>query len=158
MSNVKAIPEGFHSVTPYLIVDNAAEAIEFYKKALGATEKFRLPGPDGTVGHAEIQIGNCMLMLGDECPQMQARSAKTIGGSPIGLCVYLEDVDTAFAQAVKAGGKEVRPVQDQFYGDRSGTFEDPYGLQWTLATHIEDVSAEEIQRRMQAYFEQKQTA
>jgi PhnB protein len=149
-SAVNPIPEGYHTATPYLIVDGAAAAIEFYKQAFGAVELFRMGGPDGKIGHAEIKIGTSPIMLSDEAPQMGALSAKTIGGSPVSLMLYVEDVDALSAQAEKAGAKVVRPVTDQFYGDRSGTFEDPFGLQWHLATHKEDVSPEEMEKRMAA--------
>ncbi len=131
----KPIPEGYHTVTPYLIVKGAARALEFYKKAFNATELYRLEGPGGTIGHAEIQIGNSRLMLADEFPEMGARSPETVGGSPVGLCLYVESVDALFKQAIAAGGKEERPVRDQFYGDRSGSLRDPFGHQWTIATH-----------------------
>ena len=144
----KAIPDGYHSVTPYLIVKGAARALEFYKKAFNAQELYRLDAPGGMIGHAEIQIGDSRVMLSDEFPEMGARSPETLGGSPIGLCIYVEDVDALFRQAVAAGGKEERPVKDQFYGDRSGTLRDPFGHQWTIATHREDVSPEEMARRM----------
>jgi PhnB protein len=146
---VKPIPEGYHSVTPYLIVKGAARALEFYKKAFNATELVRMEGPGGTIGHAEFQIGNSRIMMADEFPDMGARSPETIGGSPVGLCIYTEDVDALFKQALAAGGKQERPVVDQFYGDRSGTLRDPFGHQWTLATHKEDVSPEEMTRRME---------
>jgi PhnB protein len=146
----KPIPEGYHAVTPYLIVKGAARALEFYKKAFNATELFRMEGPGGNVGHAEFQIGNSRIMLSDEFPDMGARSPETIGGSPVGLCIYTEDVDSLFQQAIAAGGKQERPVVDQFYGDRSGTLRDPFGHQWTVATHKEDVSPEEMERRMAA--------
>jgi PhnB protein len=145
---VKPIPEGYHSVTPYLIVKGAARALEFYKKAFNATELVRMEGPGGTIGHAEFQIGNSRIMMADEFPDMGARSPETIGGSPVGLCIYTEDVDALFKQALAAGGKQERPVVDQFYGDRSGTLRDPFGHQWTVATHKEDVSPEEMERRM----------
>lgn len=144
----KAIPDGYHSVTPYLIVKGAARALEFYKKAFNAQELYRMDAPGGTIGHAEIQIGDSRIMLSDEFPEMGARSPETLGGSPIGLCIYVENVDVFFKQAVAAGGKEERPVKDQFYGDRSGTLRDPFGHQWTIATHKEDVSPEEMARRM----------
>lgn len=144
----KAIPDGYHSVTPYLIVKGAARALEFYKKAFNAQELYRMDAPGGTIGHAEIQIGDSRIMLSDEFPEMGARSPETLGGSPIGLCIYVENVDALFKQAVAAGGKEERPVKDQFYGDRSGTLRDPFGHQWTIATHKEDVSPEEMARRM----------
>jgi PhnB protein len=152
---VKPIPEGYHTVTPYLIVHDAAKALEFYKKAFSATELVRMPGPGGRVMHAEIKIGDSMIMLADENPEWGAKSAQTIGGSPIGLCLYVKDVDALAKQAVAAGAKEVKPVQDQFYGDRSGTFSDPFGLQWTIATHKEDVSPEEMKKRMDAMMKQK---
>jgi PhnB protein len=146
----KAIPEGYHTVTPYLIVKGAARALEFYKKAFNATELYRMEMPGGTVGHAEIQIGDSRIMLADEFPDMGARGPETLGGSPVGLCLYVEDVDAIFKQALAAGGKEERPVKDQFYGDRSGMLRDPFGHQWTIATHKEDLSPEEMQRRMAA--------
>jgi PhnB protein len=148
---VKAIPDGYHSVTPYLIVRGAARALEFYQKAFGARELMRLPGPEGKLGHAEVQIGDSRVMLADEHPGMGAVSPQGLGGSPVGLCIYVQDVDAVFDRAVSAGAKVVRAVQDQFYGDRSGTVEDPFGHKWTIATHKEDVSSEEMQRRMQAF-------
>jgi PhnB protein len=152
----KPIPDGYHTVTPYLIVKGAARALEFYKKAFNATELYRLEGPGGTVGHAEFQIGNSRLMIADEFPQMGARSPETLGGSATGLCLYVENVDALFKQAVAAGGKEERPVKDQFYGDRSGTLRDPFGHQWTLSTHVEDVSPQEMKRRMDEAMKQGQ--
>jgi PhnB protein len=153
---VKPIPDGYHSVTPYLIVRGAARALEFYKNAFGAEELMRMEQPDGRVGHAEIQIGNSRIMLADESPEMDAKSPDTLGGSPVGLMTYVEDVDSRFKQAIAAGAKEERPVQDQFYGDRSGTLRDPFGHQWTIGTHKEDVSAEEMKRRMSAFMQKKQ--
>jgi len=147
---VKAVPEGYHTATPYLILKGAARAIDYYKKAFGATELMRMPGPDGKLGHAEIRIGDSILMLADEFPEMDARSPESFGGSPMFLMLYVEDVDAQFAQALAAGGTEVRPLQDQFYGDRSGTLRDPFGYQWTLATHKEDVPPEEMQKRAEA--------
>ncbi len=147
---VKPIPEGYHTVTPYLIVKGAARALEFYEKAFNAKELFRLDGPGGTVGHAEIQLGDSRIMLADEFPDMGARGPETLGGSPVGLMIYVEDVDALFKQALAAGGKQERPVEDKFYGDRAGTLRDPFGHQWTLATHKEDVSDEEMKRRMEA--------
>ncbi|MBZ4419684.1 VOC family protein [Myxococcus sp. RHSTA-1-4] len=144
----KAIPDGYHSLTPYLALNDATKAIEFYKAALGATELFRMPMPNGKVGHAELQIGNSRLMVSDEFPEMGSKSTKQYGGSPVGLCLYTENVDALAERFVKAGGKVVRPLENQFYGDRSGQFEDPEGFRWTLAQHIEDVSPEEMQRRM----------
>jgi PhnB protein len=144
---VKPIPEGYYSVTPYLILDDATRALEFYKHAFGAVEKFRMPAPGGKIGHAEIVIGDSTIMLADEYPSMGARSAKTMGGSPMFLMVYTEDVDKMVAQAVAAGGTLKRPVANQFYGDRAGSVEDPFGYQWYLATHVEDVPPDELQRR-----------
>ena len=147
---VKPIPEGYHSVTPYLIVNGAAGAIDFYRRALNATERMRLPMPGGKVGHAELEIGDSVVMLADEFPEMGARGPLSIGGTPVGLCVYVENVDQVFQQAVAAGAKVERPLQDQFYGDRSGTVVDPFGHKWTLATHTEDLTPEEIAQRMAA--------
>ncbi len=147
---VKPVPEGYHTVTPYLIVSGGAKAIEFYKRALGATERLRLEGPDGKIGHAEIEIGDSVIMLADEFPEMGAKSPPSIGGTPVGICLYVENADARFEQAVKAGAKIERPLQNQFYGDRSGTVVDPFGHKWTIATHIEDVPPEEINRRMAA--------
>ena len=147
---VKPIPDGYHTATPYLIVKGAADAIEFYKQAFGAAELFRVPGPDGVLMHAEIKIGDSIIMLADEFPQMDALSPKTIGGSPVGLMLYLANVDEVFHRAIAAGAKENRPVQNQFYGDRSGTVEDPFGHKWTIATHVEDLTPAEIEHRMAA--------
>ncbi len=144
---VKPIPDGYHTVTPYLYIRGAAAAIDFYKKAFGATEMFRMPGPGGRVMHAEIKIGDSPIMLADEFPDMGARSPQTLGGVSSSILLYVEDVDARFARAVEAGAKVQRPLKDQFYGDRSGTVEDPYGHVWTIATHKEDVSAEDMQRR-----------
>jgi len=152
---VNPIPDGYHSVTAYLTVDDAAGAIDFYKRAFGATEVMRMDGPDGKIGHAEIKIGNSHVMLGDENPAWGARSAKSIGGSPIQLMVYVDDVDAVFPRAIKEGGKEVQPLKNQFYGDRSGTLTDPYGLVWTVATHVEDVAPDEMARRAEAYMKQQ---
>jgi PhnB protein len=147
----KPIPEGYHSVTPYLIIKGATQAIDFYKKAFGATELFRMPAPGGKIGHAEIKIGDSPIMLADEFPEMGHKSPQTLGGSPISIMIYVTDVDTVFKQAIAAGGKEQRPVKDQFYGDRSGTLEDPFGHVWHVATHTEDVSPEEMERRMKTH-------
>jgi PhnB protein len=153
-TNVKPVPEGHHSITPYLVVDGAAGAIAFYKKAFGATEVMRMPAPGGKVGHAEIEIGGSRIMLADEYPDMGARSPKAFGGSPVSLHLYVEDVDAVARQAVAAGAKERRPLKDQFYGDRSGTFEDPYGHVWHIATHKEDVPADELKRRAEKAMQQ----
>ena len=147
---VKPIPEGYGSVTPYLIVQDAANAIDYYKKVFGATERMRMPGPDGKIAHAEIQIGGSYVMLADENPEMGARSPKTVGGSPISLLVYVENVDRTVEKAVAAGAKVKSKVENKFYGDRMGGIEDPFGHQWYVATHVEDVSPEEMQRRMEA--------
>ena len=144
---VQPIPAGHPAVSPYLIVDDAPRALEFYKKAFSAKELMRHAGPDGRIGHAEIRIGDSIIMLADEHPEINARSPKAIGGTPVSLHVYVKDVDAVARQALGAGAKVVRPVQDQFYGDRSGTFEDPFGHQWHLSTHIEDVSPAELRRR-----------
>jgi len=149
-SKVKAIPEGYHAVTPYLIVNDGARAIEFYKKAFGATELFRMAGPDGKIGHAEIKIGDSPIMLADEVPAMGHRSPQSLGGSPVSILLYVEDVDAVFNQAVAAGAKVARPVADQFYGDRTGGVTDPFGHAWYIATHKEDVSSEELQKRAAA--------
>lgn len=149
---VKAIPEGYHSVTPYLIVDGAAEAIRFYEQAFGATEVLRMPMGD-KIGHAEVKIGDSHVMLSDEWPDYGKLGPKSRGGSTAGLMIYLDDVDAAFERAVAAGGVVERPVEDQFYGDRSGTIVDPFGHSWTLSTHIEDVAEEEMQRRMASAFD-----
>jgi len=144
---VKPIPDGYHSVTPYLIVHDAAAALEFYRKALGAVELMRLPAPGGRIGHAEFRIGDSPVMLADENPAMNAKSPRTIGGSPVSLMVYVEDVDALVAQAVAAGATLVRPVANQFYGDRTGGIDDPFGYHWYLATHVEDVPPDELERR-----------
>ncbi|HMI88144.1 MAG TPA: VOC family protein [Polyangiaceae bacterium] len=144
----KAIPDGYHAVTPYLTFRDAAKAIEFYKQALGAKEVVRMPMPGGKIGHAELKIGDSMVMLADEAPEFGNKSAKTIGGSPIGLCLYTDNVEAVAAKFCKAGGKVVKAIELQFYGDRSGQFEDPEGYKWTLAQHVEDVSPEEMEKRM----------
>jgi PhnB protein len=145
--SVKPIPEGYHSVTPYLIVDGAADAIDFYARAFGAKEVLRMPMGD-RIGHAEIRIGDSHVMLADEFPDMGHLGPKSRGGPTASLMIYLPDVDAAFTRAIAAGATEDRAVQDQFYGDRSGTLTDPFGHQWTLSTHVEDVSPEEMERRM----------
>ena len=147
---VKAIPEGYHNVTPYLIVDGAAAAIEFYKRAFGAVEVMRMPAPGGRIGHAEIKIGDSHVMLADENAEMNARSPKTVGGSPLSLLVYVENADETVERAVAAGARLDRPVEDKFYGDRMGAIEDPFGHQWYVGTHIEDVTPEEMKKRMAA--------
>ena len=150
MANVKPIPDGYHSVTPYLIVKGGAEAIDYYKKAFGAVELFRMDR-GGKIGHAEIKIGDSPIMLADEYPEMKYLSPKTLGGTPVSIMIYVEDVDTVYNRAIAEGGTEVKGLQDQFYGDRSGTLTDPFGHVWTVATHKEDVSEEEMAERMKAH-------
>lgn len=147
-SEVQPIPEGYHSVTPYLVVAGAAAAIDFYRRAFGATELMRIPAPDGKIGHAEVRIGDSVVMLTDEAPDWQAFGPKTVGGTPVTLMVYVPDVDAVVARAVEAGAKLTRPVEDKFYGDRSGRIEDPFGHLWDVSTHVEDVAPDELQRRM----------
>jgi PhnB protein len=149
----KAIPDGFHSVTPYLIIKGAAAAIDFYKRAFGATELMRMPSPDGRIGHAEIKIGDSAIMLADEHPQMGYRSPQTLGGSAVSMMVYVDRVDDVFKKAVEMGAKELQPVQDQFYGDRSGTLQDPFGHTWTVATHMEDIPPEEMRKRAEKFMQ-----
>jgi PhnB protein len=148
---VKPIPEGYHSVTPYLIVRGGVDAIEFYKKAFGATELFRFPAPGGKIGHAEIKIGDSPIMLADEFPEMGYKGPQSIGGSPLSLMIYVDEVDTVFNRAVEAGGTVKEAVQDKFYGDRTGTVIDPFGHVWHVSTHKEDVSMEEMERRAKAH-------
>lgn len=151
MSNiVKPIPEGYHSVTPYLVVKGAAKAIEFYKQAFGATETLRMPHPDGRIAHAELKIGDSTIMLADEFPERNIRGPESLGGSPVMIHLYIGDVDGVARRAVALGAKEIRPVQNQFYGDRSGMFSDPFGHQWNISTHVEDLSPEEIGKRAAA--------
>lgn len=143
----KAIPDGYHTATPYLAVDGARKAIEFYKKAFGATEKFSMPHENGKIMHAEIQIGDSRIMLSDEYPDMEFKSPKAYGGSPVNLMLYVEDVDALIKRAVGAGATLVMPVKNQFYGDRSGSVKDPFGFTWHIATHVEDVPMEELKKR-----------
>ena len=154
---VRPIPEGYHSVTPYLIVDDAKAALDFYKEAFGAEEKFRMPMGD-RIGHAEIKIGDSHVMLADEFPDMGHRGPKARGGTTVSLMVYLPDVDAAFKRAIEAGATQKRPVENQFYGDRAGTLEDPFGHQWTLATHVEDVPEAEMDARMKEFAEKQKQA
>ncbi len=147
MAKVKPIPDGYHSVTPYLIIKGAAAALDFYKKAFGATELFRMDWGGGKIGHAEIQVGDSRIMLADENPEMGYVGPQTLGGTSVSIMIYVDDVDAVAAQTIAVGGKVTRPVQNQFYGDRSGTFQDPFGHLWTIATHVEDLSPEEMERR-----------
>ena len=147
---VRPVPEGYHTVTPYLILDNATAALDFYQRAFGATVKFSMEMQPGKIGHAELVIGDSPIMIADEHPELGALSAKTVGGSPVFIHLYVEDSDALFQQAVDAGGEVIRPLEDQFYGDRSGTIKDPFGIQWSISTHVEDVSPEELERRQQA--------
>ena len=146
----KPIPDGYHAITPYLIVSGAAKALDFYARAFGAVERDRMQDSGGKVRHAEITIGGACVMLADEHPEIGALSPATVGGSPVNLHLYVEDVDAVVARAVAAGATLTRPVADQFYGDRSGTLEDPFGHVWTIATHVEDVPPEELKRRADA--------
>lgn len=147
----KPIPDGYHSVTPYLVMRDASRAIDFYKRALGATELFRFDAPGGKIGHAEIKIGDSVIMLADEHPDMGYRGPQSLGGSAVSLMVYVDDADSQFKRAVDAGAKVKQPLKDQFYGDRSGTIEDPFGHVWTIATHKEDLSSEEVMKRAEQY-------
>jgi PhnB protein len=152
---VKPIPDGYHSLTPYLVVKGAGDAIDFYKNAFGATERMRLQSPDGKVGHAELDIGDSCFMLADEHPEMGAVGPETVGGTPVSLMIYCENVDQVFKRAIEAGAVELRPLKDQFYGDRSGSLRDPYGHHWTIATHTEDVTPEQIAERLAAMGQQE---
>ena len=141
------IPEGYPRVMPYLIVDGASDAIDFYGSVLGASERMRMPGPDGRIGHAELQVGDSVIMLADENPDMGAVGPRRVGGTPVSVMVYVDDVDAAFKRALQKGAKELQAVEDRFYGDRSGQIEDPFGHRWDLSTHVEDVAPEEMSRR-----------
>ena len=153
--SAKTIPEGYHSINPYLVVRNAARAIEFYKKAFGAEERVRMHGPDGkTIMHADLKIGDSIFMLTEESTEMKALSPESIGGSPVSLYVYVKDVDAIFDQAVSEGATVLHPVKDQFYGDRSGYLRDPFGHLWSVATHKKDLSPDELRRAGQAFCEE----
>ncbi len=147
MSPVQPIPEGYPRLSPYLCIDGAARAIDFYVDVLGATERMRMAGPDGRIGHAELELGDSIIMLADEYPDMGILSPTRIGGTAVTLHAYVEDVDAVFDKALAAGAKALRPVENQFYGDRSGQFEDPFGHRWNIATHVEDIDPEEMARR-----------
>ncbi len=151
---VKPVPSGYHTATPYLTLSDAASAIDFYKKAFGATERFRMDRPDGKIGHAEIQIGDSIVMLADESPRSDSRSPQSLGGTTSGIFLYVENVDAVFDTAVKAGAKVQQPLTNMFWGDRFGKLTDPFGHSWALATHIEDVAPEEMEKRMQAAMSQ----
>ena len=147
MANVQPIPDGYPQVIPYLSVDGAEAAIGFYGTVFGATERMRMGAPGGKIGHAELQLGDSVLMLADESPEAGNRSPKSLGGTPVTVSVYTEDVDAVFERAVGAGAKVLRPIENQFYGDRTGMFEDPFGHRWSVATHVEDVAPDEMARR-----------
>jgi len=155
---VQPIPERYHSVTPYLSIKGATRAIDFYKQAFGATEIMRMNGPNGTIAHAEIRIGNSPIMLADEFPNMACASPDTLQSTSVGMMIYVPNVDAVFANALKAGGTEVRPVVDQFYGDRSGTLKDPFGHVWTVSTHVEDVAPDEMAKRMEKWTKEQAAA
>lgn len=155
MSTVKKVPEGYHSITPYLSIVDAASAIKFYQQAFGAKEIGRFTMPDGSVGHAELQVGDSKLMLAEEMPAWGNKSPATLGGSPVGIALYVNDVDAVFRRALDAGATQIEAVKDQFYGDRSGTLTDPFGHKWHILTHIEDVSFAEMQKRGEALFAAK---
>jgi PhnB protein len=141
------VPEGYPRVMPYLIVDGGAAAIDFYTEVLGASERMRMPGPDGRLGHAELQFGDSVIMLADESPEMGARAPRSVGGTPVTIHLYVDDVDDTFERALQAGATALQPVEDRFYGDRAGQLEDPFGHHWSLATHVEDVPPEEMSKR-----------
>jgi PhnB protein len=147
MASVKPIPEGYPRVTPYLYVDDAQGAIDFYGEVFGAKERMRMPAPEGKIGHAELQIGDSVVMLADEFPEMGVRSARSVGGTPVTISVYVEDVDDVWGRAMRGGATEIRGLRDEFYGDRTGQFEDPFGHRWSVASHVEDVSPDEMERR-----------
>jgi uncharacterized glyoxalase superfamily protein PhnB len=154
----QAVPTGYHTVTPSLVVADAAKAIEFYKKALGAEELMRFPGPDGSIMHAEIRIGDSTIMLGDEMPDQGVRGPRSIGGTPVGFFVYGDNVDAAWKRAIDAGAREVMPLADQFWGDRTGCLEDPFGHRWWLAQHLRDLTPDELQKAAEEFFSQPQQA
>ena len=149
---VKAIPEGYHSITPYLVIKGASGAIDYYKRVFGAKERMRMDAPGGMIGHAELEIGDSVVMLADEFPEQGFKGPRAFGGSPVSVLLYVEKVDDVWKRAIEAGAKQLKPLADQFYGDRMGTLEDPFGHVWSLATHVEDVSPEEMERRQQEMF------
>ena len=154
MATTQAVPKGYHTVTPSLVIAGAAKAIEFYKKAFGAEEKSRFPAPNGTLMHAEIRIGDSIIMMGDEMPEQGGRGPKSLGGSPVTLFIYQDNVDTAWKRAVDAGAKVIMPLTDQFWGDRGGCLEDPFGHNWWLCQHIKDMSPGEMQQAADAFYSQ----
>ena len=154
MNDIEKIPKDYHSITPVLIVKNGDEAIEFYKKGFGVEERCRMKAPDGRVAHAELKLGDSVFMLSDEYPEMECHSPKTIGGSPVSMYVYVDDVDSVFNKAISAGAKSLDPVKDQFWGDRHGRLEDPFGHLWSIATHKKDLSEEEMKKAAEAAFSQ----
>jgi PhnB protein len=147
MADAKPIPDGYPRVTPYLIVDGGDAAIEFYTKVLGTTERMRMPSPGNRIGHAELALGDSLIMLADEHPEMGALAPGSVGGTPVIISVYVDDVDAVFERALAEGAKSTRPVENQFYGDRTGQFEDPFGHRWSVATHVEDVPPQEMTKR-----------
>ena len=155
---VKFTPDGYHTATPYLIIKGAAAALEFYQKAFGATELFRIAAPGGKIGHAEIKIGDSPIMLADEFPEMDARGPQSFGGTPVSIMLYVEDVDTVFDRAIAAGAKVKQTVQDKFYGDRNGVLADPFGHVWTIATHKQDLTPEEVGKRAEEWMKQQRKA
>jgi PhnB protein len=157
-TKAQAIPKGYHTVTPSLVVDGAAKALDFYKKALEAEELMRFPGPDGSIMHAEIRIGDSRIMLGDEMPEQGGRGPKSYGGTPVSFFIYRENVDAAWKRAVEAGGKPIMPLADQFWGDRAGCLEDPFGHRWWLAQHVQDLTPEELRKAAESFFSHAQTA
>lgn len=157
-SKVKPIPDGYHTITPYLSVRGAAKAIEFYKRAFGAQQRGVLSTPDGRIGHAELMIGNSIVMIADEFPEHGNKSPETLNGSPVGLAIYVENVDEVFKRAVEAGATVKEPISDKFWGDRAGSVSDPFGHKWTILTHKEDVSPEEMKKRMEEMFANKECA
>ena len=153
MAKVNPIPEGYPQVIPYLYVDGAGAAIDFYAKVLGTKERMRMGGPDGKVGHAELELGDSVIMIADEFPDMGAKGPKSVGGSPVTISLYVEDADGVFEKAIAEGATELRPPTDQFYGDRTAQFEDPWGHRWNVGTHVEDVPPDEMEKRAQAMSE-----
>ena len=154
-TKVEPIPKGYEGATPYLIIKGAAKALEFYSKAFGATEIMRVPAPEGKVGHAEIKIGNAIIMLADEFPVMNHRSPQSLGGTPVSIMIYVKDVDTFVSRATTAGAKVLQAVENKFYGDRSGTLEDPFGYHWHFSTHVEDVPPDEMAKRAEKFMKQQ---